>query len=471
MSRSKIKNRIAPPSALITAAALLIAAVLAALLTGCGSVTPGGDDSRHTLTTQNEPAQTDSPPGTEEPPPKIIFTPSEDTALGTYEGYTFTVLEKTGTRDTLAAADGDDRAIAVRRLVGAEIKVSSAVDPVSAAERAEQSGDAICDAMSLPLSDLSVLWRGGYLEDLAGIGLSPSATGLSRVAAESLAVNGKYYIAFGDVSPSSLSAIYTLRCNLTAALSNEIYAIFGADIREATLEGELTLERLLRVILDSELIVSSTSCDTVLTIGGDDTEGAIDALFTALGGSVFDLGSDIGADAAREPAFAYVYGQVSDIYEASETDGAAVFEITRFRGDTAGECSLPLPKLNETADYRCLADTSGTLGWAVPRGIPYGRRTADISTAIFGASYSRANAYFETVSKNTSDTAVSLARLIFDSRAFDAAYIYGWGDLAGTVSDGITDGRTLGDVISDPSYAKKAEAAKTAIQIFKARLE
>lgn len=469
MSRSKIKNRIVPPSALMTAALLIITA-LAVLLSGCSSVPAGGDDSRHSLTTENDPAQTDSPPGTEEPPPKIIFTPPEDTALGSYDGYTFTVLERSGARDTLAA-DGDDRPESIRLLVGAKIKISSVTAPTAAVERAEQSGEAICDAMSLPLSDLSVLWRGGHLEDLAGIGLSPSGNGLSRVAAESLAVDGKYYIAFGDISPSSISAVYTLRCNLTAALSNEIYAIFGADIREATLAGELTLERFLRVIADSELIVSSTSCDTVLTIGDDDTEGAIDALFTALSGSVFDLSSDIGADAAREPAFAYVYGQVANIYEASETDGAAVFEITRFRGDTESDCSLPLPKLNETADYRCLADTVGTLGWAVPRGIPNGRRTADISTAIFDASYSRANEFFESVSKNASDTSVDLARLIFESRAFDAAYIYGWGDLAGMVCDGIMTGHTLGSVISDPTYAKQAEAAKTAIQIFKARLE
>lgn len=471
MSRSKNKIKTAVPSVMTVTAALLIITILTALICGCGTETPGGTDTHHVLTTQSEPAQTDSPPETDDTPPKIVFTPPEDTSLGTYDGYTFTVIEKANTRDSLAAADGDDRHASVKRLVGADIKVNTTADPTSVIQRSAQSGEMICDAMNLPLSDLTVLLRGGYLEDLAGIGLSPTLTGSSRVAAESLAVNGKYYIAFGDISPSSISSVYTLRCNLRAALSNEIYAIFGADIREATLGGELTLERILRVISDSKLIVSSTSCDTVLTIDGDDTVGTAEALITALGGSVFDLGSDTETIAVNDTDFAYAYGKAADIYGITDTDGASVFTITRFQAATDTECSLPLPKLNENADYRCLADTDGTLGWAVPRGIPYGKRTADISAAIFGASYSRSAEYFNTVSNNASDTAASLARLIFDSRAFDAAYIFGWGDLAETVCDGIINGNTLTEIINEQAYAKKAEAARTAIEIFRSRLD
>ncbi len=471
MSRSKHQTRTSPPSVTATTAALLILTLLASLLGGCGTEPTHENDTHHSITTPSDPAQTDSPPGTDETPPKIIFTPSADTSLGSYDGYTFTVIEKSGMRDTLAATDEDDIPASVKRLVGVDINVNAVNAPTSIIKRALQSGETICDAMNLPLSDLTALWRSGHLEDLAGIGLSPSAPGFSRIAAESLAVNGKYYIAFGDISPSAISSVYTLRCNLTAALSNEIYAIFGADIREATLDGKLTLERILRVISDSRLVVSSTSCDTILTISNDDQTNSIKALITALGGSVFDLASDTGADAAITPDFAYIYGNVSDIYSTSEADGASVFTITKFCGATDTECPLPLPKLNENADYRCLADTDGTLGWAVPRGIPYGKRTADISAAIFGASYGKTAKYFNTLSTNASDTASDLARLIFDSRAFDAAYIYGWGNLAETLCQGIIDGRTLSNVINDSTYAQKTEAAKIAIEIFKSRLD
>ena len=224
---------------------LAVAAMLLTAAFGCRNAYDGEDPQ----SSGKRPAQTDSPPDVSSAPPKIIFTPVESAAPGFYDGYTFRVLEKTDGADSLTADDAQDMIAKAEEERGAKISVMLSTDPVGDASKSIESGDLTFDAMNLPLTDLAVLLRSGYLENLAALGIDPQAAGAENSMAESLAVNGKYYIAFSDITPSSLKSTYALRCDVEAALSNEIYAIFGKDIRDAALAGELTLENVVLSVL------------------------------------------------------------------------------------------------------------------------------------------------------------------------------------------------------------------------------
>lgn len=462
MKKNKIRTEKRPQ----LAAPLVWLVLLALTLGACG--TGDGGNLPHHDTTAPRPAQTDSPPETTGSPSKIIITPSDDTTPGFYPDQTFRVLEKTGGSDSLASAAMSDVITAVKKLTGAVIVAQSSLSPADDIEKALLSGKNEYDALNLPLDELSFLWRAGLLDDLAALGLSPATRGLDRLPAEELAVSGKYYIAFGDLSPSSINSVYVLRCNLGAALSNEIHAIFGKDIRRAALDGELTLEKILSALADSELIISSTSTDAVICLPADDTSSAAHALITAAGGSIFNLGKGDETIVLGGAKFAAAYENAQRIISQSETDGSAVFTLARFSKAGEGECCLPLPKPDTSSDYRCLASPGGSNGFAVPRGTESGKRLTDIATAIAEASVSAADSYFRSMTAD--DSAFELARLIFASRVYSISDLYDWGDLLRSVTDGAIRGTPLAALLGDADYEKKSAAAMTAIKIFTDRL-
>lgn len=438
---------------------LLFALAAVMLLSSCNASLHGG---RHDVTT-SRPAQTDSPPETSGSPSKIIITPSETGKPGSYSGYTFRVLEKAGT-DRPLTVESD----ALQGTLGATVTVYSSAKPADDVSAAMLSGGEAPDAMLLPLDELSSLFRSGYLENLAALGISPLSDGFQYSPAASIAVTGRYYIAFGDISPDSILSIHALKCDIPATLSNEIHAIFGKDIRDAALAGEFTTEKLMRALKDSELITSSTSKDAVLSVADDDSDRAALALLSAAGGSLIDLSTDAAGLLTGSAEFSSAYLNASNIYIYAADDGSSVFSIEKFGRTDDEHCYLPLPKPDAEADYRCLADTEGTYGWAVPLGVEYGKRTADITTALFAASVNTADSYFSTLTED--ETGTKLARLIFASRVYSISDLYDWGGLSSDVSGGIRSGKTAGALLEDSKYAQKSEAALAAIKIFTDRL-
>lgn len=447
--------------------ALLIAlGVLMAALSGCAIGGVQGTDSTFGSDTLRE-AQTDSPPDTIAMPPKIIFTPTTGESPGHYSGYTFRVLEHSGGADSLTST-GSDRIALVKEKTGAMVEVSASPTPIQTAESSMLSGATEYDALFLPLTDLSSLLRSGSLENLAELGLDPAAPGLDLSPAESLAVNGKYYIAFGDISPTSINSVYTLLCNIPAALSNEIHAIFGKDIREAALEGELTLEKLLRAYADAELIVSSTSTDTVLCLPENDNTIAPLSLLTAMGGEIFDISASSARLALEDTAFATAYEKAVKISSEAGSDGPAVFTVQKFVKTGEDRCCLPIPKADADSPYRCLADPEGTYGWSVLLGAESGKRTSEITCALFEFSGIAADEYFAEVTG--SEQEAEIAGLIFSSRVLSVALLYDWGDFAQLTADGISRCQTLDGILNDSTFAKKAAAAAAAMEIFTERL-
>ena len=410
---------------------LLFALAAVMLLSSCNASLPGG---RHDVTT-SRPAQTDSPPETSGSPSKIIITPSETGKPGSYSGYTFRVLEKAGT-DRPLTVESD----ALQGTLGATVTVYSSAKPADDVSAAMLSGGEAPDAMLLPLDELSSLFRSGYLENLAALGISPLSDGFQ----------------------------YSPAARIPATLSNEIHAIFGKDIRDAALAGEFTTEKLMRALKDSELITSSTSKDAVLSVADDDSDRAALALLSAAGGALIDLSTDAAGLLTGSAEFSSAYLNASNIYAYAADDGSSVFSIEKFGRTDDEHCYLPLPKPDAEADYRCLADTEGTYGWAVPLGVEYGKRTADITTALFAASVNTADSYFSTLTED--ETGTKLARLIFASRVYSISDLYDWGGLSSDVSGGIRSGKTAGALLEDSKYAQKSEAALAAIKIFTDRL-
>lgn len=448
------------------AAILAVAAMLLTAAFGCRKTHAGED----TQSSGKRPAQTDSPPDVSSAPPKIIFTPVESAAPGFYDGYTFRVLEKTDGADSLTAADAQDMIAKAEEERGAKISVTLSNNPVGDASKSIESGDLTFDAMNLPLTDLAVLLRSGYLENLAALGIDPQAAGAENSMAESLAVNGKYYIAFSYITPSSLKSTYALRCDVEAALSNEIYAIFGKDIRDAALAGELTLEKLLRVYEDAALIVASTLKDTVLSLPENDAEQSALSLFTAMGGEIFARTESGLGLAVESDGFRTAYGNAELIVKDAGGNSTSVFTVEKF-GSYSSEvtCYLPLPKPDADAPYRCFSSPDGTYGWAVPLGTGYGKRTADITLALFEASSGRTDAW---IGDNTDGYKLNakLARLIFSSRVCSVAALYDWGGFSELTADGILNGRSADALRETSLYSKKAAAAAAAIEIFTERL-
>lgn len=460
MKKNKIKTE--KKSALTPLLSIILLATV--ILCSCG----GGAQQPHHETTTQRSAQTDSPPETSESPSKIIITPSDDTTPGFYSDYTFRVLEKKGAADSLASDEMSDAIAAVKKMTGAVIASEASVTPVDDIAASEMSGKPAYDALNLPLDDLASLLRAGQLENLAALGLSPTLDGLSRIPAESLAVSGKYYIAFGDFSPSSIYSAYVLKCNISAALSNEIYAIFGKDIRRAALDGELTLEKILLTLADAELITSSTSTDTVFCLSSDDTLFAPHALITALGGDVIRLYGSEASIGVSDAEFASAYGNAQKIIAGSGADGSAVFTVERFSAVSDTECCLPMPKIGKDDEYRCLAVPSGANGWAVPRGTESGKRTTDITAALAESSRTACDSRLRAVT--TDNTAFLVARLIFASRVSRISDFYDWGDFLQPIADGVSSGTPLSSILEDSNYEKKAAAAIAAIKIFTERL-
>ncbi len=444
---------------------LLISALLVSASCGCGR---NGTGSESTSSPKSAEAQTDRPPETSEDPPKIIFTPSESEQPGQYPNYTFRILERTDGQDSLLSPNAAERINAVHRQTEASIEVSSDPEPVKKAESALLSGAAGYDALFLPLTDLSSLLRSGNLENLAELGIDPAAPGLNILSAESLAVNGKYYIAFGDLSPSSINSVYAMLCNLQAALSNEINAIFGKDIRSAALDGDLTLEKLLQAYADAPLITSSTSTDMVLRIPSTDASLASLSLLAAMGGEIFDMSSSPARLALSESSFADAYAKAVSIYKGAGSEGSAVFTVQKFSTADEQQCYLPIPKINADAPYRCLADPKGVYGWSVPLGAESGKRTREISCALFKASDSYANDFLTQATGN--ETEAAIAELILSSAVCSVAQLYDWGDLSQLTADGIIRGIDVAGILGDSSFEKKAAAAAQAIEIFTGRL-
>lgn len=444
---------------------LLISALLASAFYGCGRNDAEADS---TTSPKSAEAQTDSPPGTSEAPPKIIFTPSETEQPGQYPNYIFRILERTDCQDSLLSPGTADRIDTVNKQTEATVAITSDPEPVKRAENSLLSGAEMYDALFLPLTDLSSLLRSGYLENLAELGIDPAAPGLNILSAESLAVNGKYYIAFGDISPSSINSVYAMLCNLQAALSNEINAIFGKDIRSAALDGELTLEKLLQAYADAALITSSTSTDMVLRIPAADASPASLSLLAAMGGEIFDMNASPARLALSDSSFADAYNKAISIYKGAGSEGSAVFTVQKFGVAGEQQCYLPIPKISEDAPYRCLADPKGTYGWSVPLGTESGKRTSEISCALFKASKSYANDFLAQVTGN--ETEAAIAELILSSAVCSVAQLYDWGDFSQLAADGIIRGADIGSILGDSKFENKAAAAAQAIEIFTGRL-
>lgn len=443
---------------------LLLSLLLAISTIGC-NLTEGS----HTSSSRPD-AQTDSPPETTELPPKIVFTPPAANDLGSYEGYTFTILEAKDAADSLSDEANSASLLRVSEKLGAEIKITLSSAPAETVMTAQSSGERICDALNLPLTELSGLLRLGALEDLAALGLDPNTAGACRLSSESLAVNGKYYIAFSDISPRSVTATYAVRCNLSAALSNELYALFGKDVRAAALDGDFTLEKLLTAYADADLITASTSTDAVLSLASDNVESSARAFLAAMGGDIFSShlsGIKLAFDDS-ESSFSDAYSNAQDIVADAGRDDSAVFTVEPFSEAQEQSCYLPLPKYDKSSDYRCYADPTLSYGWAVPLGAEYGKRTCDVTRVLFEASSASASAYFSAMTAG--DTEAELARLIFSSRVFSLADLYDWGGFSAVVSRGILDGSSIDELMADAQFTKRLEAATAAIEIFLERL-
>lgn len=325
--------------------------------------------------------------------------------------------------------------------------------------------DCLTDLLTVPNLDLSNEWW-------------------QQTVTEDLSIGGKVFFASGNITPRVTTSAFIMAFNKKLIGNYQI-----EDPYVAVREGQWTLDRLQTICNDMYQDLDESGSQSDKDFYGFVFEGGSqNALFTSVGGTIYELQDDgtpiltandakniniierlsemIQTDDFYSPTINYVANQIFRESRALFLSFACC-DLSMLRDMEDDYGILPQPKLDERQEnYFCTANRWIGTGIAVPKSLPESEyeRVGLLTEAMAALStYTSYEAQYETImqAKYVRDPeSIEMLRLAVDSARFDMGSIYGWGGLQWTIDGIMINGGSIVSTIEAQKTVANAEMEK-----------